>query len=148
MAGASSTATDAPVTFDQLPPAWEPSSARPRLPIGVAVISILIAIVAVVMILGGALYLLDQFGSNVVPSAFDLFPSVDLLGSAILLVLGIALLAIATALWRQETWALWTTLVIVFATTTYLFFTGSITVLFVLLIVMFVYLLAARRYFY
>ncbi len=45
------------------------------------------------------------------PSVFDLFPSVDYLGAGVLLGLGISLLAIATALWRQETWALWVTIV-------------------------------------
>jgi hypothetical protein len=148
--GGTSTATagETPITFDQLPPRWEPTPVRPRLPVGVAIVSILIALVGIVLILGGALYLLDQFGTNAIPSALDLFPSVDLLGAAILLILGIVLLAIATALWRQETWALWTTLAAVFAATVYLFFTGSITVLFVLLVLLFVYLLAARRYFY
>ena len=138
----------APVSFDRLPAPWRPESTRPKLPIGVAVVSVLISGLAIVLILGGALYPLDQFGSNAIPSALDLFPSIDLLGSAILLLLGVALLAIATALWRQETWALWTTLVLVFGATVYLFFTGSITVLFVLMIVLFVYLLACRRYFY
>jgi hypothetical protein len=136
------------VTFDRLPPSWEPTSAVPRLPIGVAVVSVLIAVAGVVMVLGGLLYLLGQFGSNFFPSALDLFPSINLLGSGILVVLGVALLVIATSLWRQETWSLWTTLAIVFGTTVYLFFTGSITVLFVLLVVLFVYLLSVRRYFY
>ena len=140
--------SSAPVAFDRLPPPWQPTSSRPKLPIGVGIVSVLIAGAAIVLILGGGLYLLDQFGSNAIPSALDLFPSIDLLGSAILLILGISLLAIATALWRQETWALWTTLALVFASTVYLFFTGSITVLFVLMIVLFVYLLACRRYFY
>jgi hypothetical protein len=146
--GTTSTAAGEPVTFDSLPPRWEPSPVVPRLPVGVAVVSVLIAIAALVMILGGVLYLLDQLGSTLIPSAIDLFPSVDFLGAVILLVLGVALLAIATALWRQETWALWTTLVLVFATTVYLFFTNSITVLFILLVLLFVYLLAVRRYFY
>lgn len=148
--GSTSTAApgDSPVTFESLPPAWEPSPVVPRLPVGVALVSILIALLAVVMILGGMLFLLDQFGSNAVPSVFDLFPSVDYLGAGVLLGLGISLLAIATALWRQETWALWVTIVVVFATTVYLFFTNSITVLFVLLVLLFVYLLAVRRYFY
>jgi len=148
--GSASTATgsDSPVSFDSLPPRWEPSPVVPRLPVGVAIVSILIAIAAIVMILGGALFLLDQLGSTAIPSVIDLFPSIDLLGAGILLVLGISLLALATALWRQETWALWTTLVLVFATTIYLFFTDSVSVLFVLMVVLFVYLLAVRRYFY
>jgi hypothetical protein len=136
------------VTFDRLPPSWEPTSSVPKLPIGVALVSVLIAVAGVVMVLGGLLYLLAQLGTNFVPAALDLFPPGDLLGSAILVVLGVALLVIATSLWRQETWALWTTLIIVFGTTVYLFFTGSVTVLFVLLVVLFVYLLSVRRYFY
>jgi hypothetical protein len=145
---ATASAGDAPVEFDQLPPRWEPTPVRPRLPVGVALVAILIAISAVIMVLAGALYLLDLTGTSYVPSSIDLFPSIGFLGAVILMVLGLALLTIATSLWRQETWALWTTLVIVFGTTLYLFFTGSITVLFVLLVVLFVYLLSVRRYFY
>jgi hypothetical protein len=148
MTGGSSASASERVTFDSLPPAWQPSPVVPRLPIGVAIVSVLIALMALVMILGGLLYLLAQLGGNFFPSALDLFPSIDLLGSAILLILGIALVAVATALWRQETWALWTTLIVVFGTTIYLFFTGSITVLFVLFVILFVYLLSVRRYFY
>jgi len=148
--GGSATAStgNAPVTFDSLPPPWEPTPVRPHLPIGVAVVSILIAVSAVILVLGGALFLLNEVGTTYVPPAFDLFPSVSFLGAVILMVLGVALLALATSLWRQETWALWTTLFVVFGTTIYLFFTGSITVLFVLLVVLFVYLLSVRRYFY
>jgi hypothetical protein len=134
--------------YGHLPPKWEPTPVRPRLPIGVAILAVLIALVAIVMVVGGILFLLNLVAAGVVPPVFVIFPNVDLLGAAILAVLGIALLAIATALWRQETWALWTTVVLVFVTMTYLFFTGSITVLFVLFVVLFVYLLAVRRYFY
>jgi hypothetical protein len=141
-------AGDAPVSFDQLPPRWEPTSERPRLPIGVAVVAILIAFAGVVMVIAGALFLLNQLGTGYVPSEVDLFPSVSLLGALILMVLGVALLVIATSLWRQETWALWTTMVIVFGSTIYLFFTGSITILFLLLVFLLVYLLSVRRYFY
>jgi len=38
--------------------------------------------------------------------------------------------------------------VLVFATSAYLFFTGSITVLFLIFVVLFVYLISVRRYFY
>ena len=145
---ATASAGEGPVSFEKLPPAWEPTPVRPRLPVGVAVVSVLLAIAAVVLILGGALFLLNEVGTGFVPSVLDLFPSVSFLGAVILMVLGVALLALATSLWRQETWALWSTLVLVFGTTIYLFFTESITVLFVLLIILFVYLLSVRRYFY
>jgi hypothetical protein len=145
-AGASS--ADAPVSFDHLPPRWEPTPVRPRLPIGVAIISILVAIFAVVMVLAGLLFLLAQFVGNFVPPSLEIFTSIDVWGAAILVILGAVLLGVATSLWRQETWALWTTIILVFGTCAYLFFTDSITVLFLVFVVLFVYLIAVRRYFY
>jgi hypothetical protein len=142
------TASSSSVTIDSLPPRWQPSPTVPRLPIGVAVLSVLIAVVALVMILGGLLYLIAELGGSYFPSALDLFPSIDLLGAAILLILGLCMIAVATALWRQETWALWTTLIVVFGATVYEFFTGSINILFLVFVVLFVYLLCVRRYFY
>ncbi len=144
----SSASSDAPVTFDHLPPPWQPTAEIPRRPLGVAVIAVLIALGALVLILAGLLYLLTQYFGPLVPSSLNLIPTVDLFGAVIVVVLGAALLAIATSLWRQETWALWTTIVLVFAVTAYLFFTGSITVLFLIFVVLFVYLISVRRYFY
>lgn len=140
--------TASTVDFDHLPPRWEPTPVRPRLPVGVAVVSVLIAVFAVLMVLGGLIFFLAQFVGNVVPTSLELFPSIDLIGAAILVILGACLLGIATSLWRQETWALWTTIVIVFGTAAFLFFTGSITILFLIFVVLFIYLLAVRRYFY
>ena len=147
MSGSSASAS-APVEFEHLPPAWEPTSVRPRLPIGVAVISILIAVFSVLMVLAGLLFLLSQFSGSVVPSSLEIFQSIDLIGAAVLIILGAALLGIAQSLWRQETWALWTTIALVFGTTAYLFFTGSITILFLIFVVLFLYLISVRRYFY
>lgn len=144
----STNSPDAPVTFDHLPPAWEPTPTVPRRPLGVAIIAILIALGALVLILAGLLFLLSSYFGPIVPTTLNLIPSVDIWGSVIVVILGAALLGIATSLWRQETWALWTTVVLVFATTAYLFFTGSITVLFVIFVVLFVYLISVRRYFY
>jgi uncharacterized membrane protein len=137
-----------PIEFDRLPPAWEPTSLRPKLPIGVAVLSVILAFLAVVMVLAGTLFALNQAFGNLFPPSLEIFQSIDLLGAAILLVLGIALLVVATSLWRQETWSLWTTILLVFGATAYLFFTGSITVLFLVFVGLLVYLLAVRRYFY
>jgi len=147
-ASASSTGTGAPVEFDRLPPAWQPTPVRPRLPVGVAVISVVIAFLAVVMVLAGLLFVLNGAFGAVVPSSLEIFQSIDLEGAAILMILGIALLTVATSLWRQETWALWTMIVLVFGATAYLFFTGLITVLFLVFVGLLVYLLAVRRYFY
>ena len=140
--------TSKPVSVQHLPPRWEPTPVHPRLPIGVAVVSVLVAGLAVVMVLAGLLYFLGIFVPNVVPTALEIFSSIDLFGAGILIVLGAALLGIATSLWHQETWALWTTIVLVFATAAYLFFTGSITVLFLIFVVLFLYLISVRRYFY
>jgi hypothetical protein len=147
MSGSTASAAQ-PMEFDRLPPPWEGPVVRPRLPIGIGILAVLIAFFAVAMVLAGLLFLLNALAGSVVPSSLELFASLDPLGAAILLVLGAALLAIATSLWRQETWALWTTIVLVFATTAYLFFTGSITVLFLVFVLLLVYLLAVRRYFY
>ena len=137
-----------PVSIQHLPPRWEPTPIRPRLPIGVAIVSVLVAALAVVMVLAGLLFFLGVFVPNVVPASLEIFSSIDLYGAAILVILGAALLGIATSLWHQETWALWTTIVLVFATAAYLFFTGSITVLFLVFVVLFIYLISVRRYFY
>ena len=147
-ANAATPSTSAPTEFDHLPPAWEPTPVRPRLPIGVAVVSVLLAAFGVVMLLAGLLYLLATIASEVVPSSLEIFQSIDLYGAAILAILGAALIGIATALWRQETWALWTMIVLVFATSAYLFFIGSITWLFLIFVALFVYLISVRRYFY
>lgn len=150
MSGGTSTASsgNAPVTFDRLPPAWSPTSVVPRRPLGVAVVSVLIAMFALVLLLAGILFLLSTYLGTFVPSSLEVIPSLDILGAAIVAFLGAALLGVATALWNQETWALWTTIVLVFATTAYLFFTESITVLLLIFIVLFVYLISVRRYFY
>jgi len=147
-ASATSGGTGGAVQFDHLPPSWEPTPVRPRLPLGVAFVSILTAAFGVVMLLAGILFLLASVVGDVVPSSLEIFQSIDLYGAAILAILGAALIGIATSLWRQESWALWTTLVLVFATAAYLFFTGSITVLFLIFVVLFIYLISVRRYFY
>ena len=120
----------------------------PSLPIGVAILSVLIAIAGLVVLLAGALYLLNSYAGTIVPGNLLIVKSVDPIGAAILVLLGAILLSVATALWRQETWALWTTVVVVFLILAYLFFTASITVLFVLVLVLFIYLLTVRHHFY
>ncbi len=120
----------------------------PRLPLGVAIVSMLIGLAGFVMVLGAVLFVLNQLVGATVPTSLEIFSAYNTFGALILLVVGVALLSIATSLWRQETWALWTTIVLVFATTAYLFFTGFITILFVLFVALLVYLLAVRRYFY
>jgi hypothetical protein len=147
-AGAATPSANSGVEFGHLPPAWEPTPVRPHLPIGVGVISVLTAAFGTVILLAGLLYLLATVPFNIVSPSLEIFPTIDLYGAAVLAILGAALIGIATSLWRQETWALWTTLVLVFATAAYLFFTDYITVLFLVFVVLFLYLISVRRYFY
>ncbi len=147
-ANAHASAPAPPYEVGHLPPAWEPTPVVPRLPIGVAVVAVLIGLLGFVLVLGGLLFSLHEALGAAVPQNLEIFTSIDLLGAMILLVLGGVLLGVATSLWRQETWALWTTIVLVFAMIAYLFFTGFITVLFVLFVALLVYLLTVRRYFY
>lgn len=135
-------------SFEHLPSRWDPASEKPRLPIGAAVVSVVIGLLGFLLVVGAILSLLSASLGAVVPSSLDLFSSISAWDALVLIVLGGALLSIATALWRQETWALWTTIVLVFAMTAYLFFTGFITILFLLAVVLLVYLLTVRRYFY
>ncbi len=145
---ATASSPDAPVSFGHLPPRWEPTPVRPRLPIGVGIVSVLAAALAVIMMLAGLLFLLAILVPAYVPPSLEIFTSIDIYGAGILIVLGAALLSVATALWHQETWALWMTIVLVFATAAYLFFTASISVLFLIVVVLFIYLISVRRYFY
>jgi hypothetical protein len=137
-----------PVEVRRLPPRWEPTPVRPSLPIGVAALAIVIAIAGVVILLAGALFLLNAYFGTIVPAALLIVRSVDPIGAAILILLGAILLSVATALWRQEAWALWTTIVVVFVALAYMFFTASITVIFVLFLILFIYLLTVRHHFY
>ncbi|MGI0131836.1 MAG: hypothetical protein ACREDK_01880 [Thermoplasmata archaeon] len=138
----------AAIEVQHLPPHWEPTPYRPRLPFGIALLAILVVIGGAVVLVAGALYLLNAYVANAVPPSLLIIQTVDALGAAILILFGAVLIAVGNALWHQETWSLWTTIVVVFAGLTYLFFTASITVLFIFLLVIFVYLLTVRRYFY
>ena len=132
-----------------LPPKWEPAPLVPSLPIGVAVLAILVALIGILLLVSAILTFLSIFGAAVIPAGIPLLlASADELGAAILLVLGAALIAVARAMWNLETWSLYLSVVVVFAGLTYLFFTASITVLFLILLVVFVYLLTVRHHFY
>jgi hypothetical protein len=136
------------VEVHHLPPRWSPTPPRPRRPVGIAVLAVLIAISGVIVLISGAFLLLNSVAGTIVPADLLIVHAGDSLGDGILLILGAVMLAVASALWNQERWSLWTTIIAVFAGFTYLFFTASITILFVILVVLFVYLLSVRRYFF
>lgn len=136
-----------PTTVEHFPPPWEPGEARPRLPLGVAVVAVLIGLLGFVLLIGALLFVLSAAAGPLLPRSLEIFSALNLLTALVLILLGGVLLSLATALWRQEAWALWTTIVVVFGMMAYLFFTGFITVLFVLFVGLLVYLLSVRRYF-
>ncbi|MCI4334630.1 MAG: hypothetical protein L3K04_03255 [Thermoplasmata archaeon] len=143
----SSRAAAAPVV-QHLPPR-QPPLLRPSLPIGVAILSFLLGVAGLVLLLTGAIAFLHQYaGTTAFPDSLLISSSVDVYGAAILLVLGAAIIALARALWDQELWALYLMVTLLFAGLAYEFFTASITVLFLVLIVLFIYLLAVRHHFY
>lgn len=148
-AGETGESPPAPIRIEHLPKPYTPPPLRPSLPVGVAVLSVLLALGAVIILLAGALVLLNAFlGSAVVPTSLFITSSVDQWGAAVLIVLGASLLALARALWDLERWSLYVTVGLLFVAQAYLFFTGSITVLFLLLLAVFIYLLAVRHHFY
>jgi hypothetical protein len=146
-ARSSATATGAP-EVDHLPPQWSPTPVRPALPLGVAVLAVLIALAGLVVLVSGLLFLLNAYLGTAIPSQLLIVHQVDIIGAAVLVLLGAVLLGVASALWNQEAWALYTTVVVLFLALGYLFFTSQITVLFLLFLVMFVYLLEVRHHFF
>ncbi|MCI4327617.1 MAG: hypothetical protein L3K16_08325 [Thermoplasmata archaeon] len=131
-----------------LPPQWEPTPVRPSLPIGVAVFSVLIALLGLVVLASGILFLLNAYLGTAIPTQLLIVHQVDIVGAAVLVLLGAVLMGVATALWNQEAWALYTTVVALFLGLGYLFFTSTITVIFLVFLVLFVYLLAVRHHFF
>ncbi|HEV2316394.1 MAG TPA: hypothetical protein VGV89_02305 [Thermoplasmata archaeon] len=122
---------------------------QPSLPVGVALLAVAMGVLAFIVLLAGALILLNSLlGSTVVPTGLLITQSVDAWGAAILIILGAASLALARALWDLEQWSLYVTVGLAFTGMTYLFFTGSVTVLFLVLLGVFMYLLWVRHHFY
>lgn len=131
-----------------LPPHWEPTPIIPSLPFGVAFLAILVAGGGVLLVVSAVLAFLHLLAGAYLPAGILIFAPVDEIGAGVLLVLGAVLIAVARALWDLELWALYLSVVALFAGLAYLFFTASITILFVVLLVVFVYLLAVRHHFY
>jgi hypothetical protein len=136
------------IEVHHLPTQWQPSHVRPRLPVGAGIVAIGIAVLGVVILIAGTLFVLNYYNPGLVPSGLLIVRALDPIGAAILVILGAILMGLASALWDQEAWALYTTVLAVFIMLAYEFFTGSITFLFLVLLVLFVYLLAVRRHFY
>ncbi len=140
-------AAPAPPAPERLP-SWTPKGYVPRLPLGVAIFSVALAAFGILLFLAGALAFLNAYAPQSVPSSLLILPSIDPIGAAILLLIGTVIVGLANALWHQERWALFLTVGALFAGEAYLFFTATITVLFLLVLVLFVYLVTVREHFY
>jgi hypothetical protein len=115
-----------------------------HLPIGVGILAILIGIVGFLFVIAGVLLLLAV---GVLATQFPLFGG-GLIGTAILMLLGIVLLSVASGLWHLRLWALVLSIIVVViglveeALSMSLLSIGGI-----ILIVLLVYLVAVHREF-
>ena len=146
-----STATrSSPIEFDHLPAAWRPEAFVPRRPVGLAFVSFFIALSAMVLLLASIFYFIGTYASGwlpsgVLPASLTVLTTLTPLSASVLLVFGGTLIGVATALWRQETWALYLLYVFTVGGVVYLLTTGAFTVLLVVLILLFLYLVAIRH---
>jgi hypothetical protein len=139
---------DGPPKVQHLPPIWERQLPPPTLPIGVAVLAFVTAALGVLLIVSGILFVLAYYGSLVVPSSLVIFHVGDPIGATVLVVLGTVIALLSSALWHQELWAFYLMVGFLFLGLAYLFFTDSITYLFLIVLVVFIYLIAVRHHFY
>lgn len=141
-------ATAAAPNVQHLPPVWERQLPPPSLPIGVAMLSIITAAVGVLLVVSGLLFVLNFYGSFILPSSLVIFHVGSPTGATVLVILGVVIGLLSSALWHQELWAFYLTVGFLFLGLAYLFFTDSITYLFVIVLVVFIYLIAVRHHFY
>ncbi|HLY76715.1 MAG TPA: hypothetical protein VKT21_02375 [Thermoplasmata archaeon] len=139
---------DSPTKVQHLPPIWERQLPPPSLPIGVAILSILAAAIGVVLMVSGVLFVLAYYASLVVPATLVIFHVGNPVGAVVLVVLGAVIALLSSALWHQELWSFYLMVGFLFLGLTYLFFTDSITYLFLIVLAVFIYLIAVRHHFY
>lgn len=137
-----------PPRVEHLPPIWERQLPPPSLPLGVAVLAIVTAAVGVLLIVSGILFVLNYYASLVVPASVIFFHVGSPVAATVLVVLGAVIALLSSALWHQELWAFYLTVGFLFLGMAYLFFTDSITYLFLIVLVVFIYLIAVRHHFY
>jgi hypothetical protein len=133
---------------EHLPPIWERELPPPSLPVGVAILAFVTAAVGVLLMVSGILFVLNYYGSLVVPSSLVIFHVGSAVGAVVLVVLGAVIALLSSALWHQELWSFYLMVGFLFLGLAYLFFTDSITYLFVIVLVVFIYLIAVRHHFY
>jgi hypothetical protein len=139
---------DGILRVEHLPPIWERQLPPPSLPVGVAVLSIVTAAVGVLLMVSGILFVLNYYGSLVIPASLVIFHVGDPTGATVLVILGAVIALLSSALWHQELWSFYLMVGFLFLGMAYLFFTDSITYLFLVVLVVFIYLIAVRPHFY
>lgn len=121
---------------------------RRTLPVLVGILAILIALVGIVVTILGLLVLL--YGLGVVGHGYDLLHGIPVsflvIFGAIYFIFGVVMIAVARGLWDLESWALWTTGVVVFIELVNSVLNDEI-VLALIFVLLFVYLLAVRHHF-
>jgi hypothetical protein len=139
-----SATTAYPATSSLPPPAPPP---KRSLPLGVAVLSVLVGLYGFVIFLVGIL-LFVHFGVSSylgLPSTFGL-AGYEL--AAVVTIVGLIILGIATALWRLRLWALVLALLfLIFELVSYAYADHYASVGFILALVIFLYLIAVNRHF-
>ncbi len=142
-----------PLEFDHLPDTWDPHAFVPRRPVGVAIVSTAMAFLAVAAIVASIFYFIGLYAPGWLPfqgavSSEDVIADLSPLTAAVLLAFAVTIIGVATALWRQEPWALYTSYAVMIGGMAYLLVTGTFVVLLLVLALAFLYLVSVRHYFY
>ena len=113
-----------------------------------AVLAFAAAALGVLLVVSGILFVLNYYASLIVPASLVIVHVGAPVTATVLVILGVVVLILSTALWRQEVWSFYLMVGFQFLGLSYLFFTGSVTYLFVIVLVVFIYLIAVRHHFY
>jgi hypothetical protein len=125
------------------------SNTSSSLPLGVAILSILIGIYGFILFLIG---LIIAVGSSV-PAALGGYPlghyaTTGVIGGLIILIIGLIILGLAVGLWNLRMWALaLTCLVLIIELVIYGLAGAFISFGFIVALILFVYLIAVSRHF-
>ncbi len=143
----------APLEFDHLPETWNPQAFVPRRPLGLALFCAAMAFFSVVVVVVAVFYFIGLYAPSWLPfsgaiSSADVIASLSPLTAMLLLLFGGTMIGVATALWRQEPWALYTTYAAFIGAMAYLLATGTFVVLLLVVALLFLYLVSVRNYFY